>query len=55
MCVLIFGSITQLGECYPCKVEVEGSNPSGSTINYFLTFTKKYFIIFIVKEIKNNF
>ena len=26
-----YGLITQLGECYPCKVEVEGSNPFSST------------------------
>lgn len=25
------GPVAQLGERYPCKVEAEGSNPSGST------------------------
>ena len=27
----IYGLLTQLGECYPCKVKVRGSSPLRST------------------------
>ena len=36
-----YGVITQLGECLPCKQEVEGSNPFGSTS----TDSKPFFCI----------
>ena len=29
---VFYGPVTQSGECNPCKVEVESSNLSGSTI-----------------------
>lgn len=29
--VISYGAVTQLGECYPCKVDVESSSLSSST------------------------
>ncbi len=30
----MYGAVTQLGECYPCKVEVGSSSLLGSTKAY---------------------
>ena len=41
-----FTRLTQLGECYPYKLEVIGSNPIPS-IYYKLIFKKNYNIIYL--------
>ena len=35
----IIWGYNSMGECYPCKVEVEGSNPSSSTLGLKLEST----------------
>ena len=39
---LLYGAVTQLGECVPCKDEVEGSSPSSSNRDRVLSVRACY-------------
>ena len=49
-----YGALAQLGERLPCKQEVAGSSPAGSTKEEFSIGSSRLFIIDIIK-VKNQF
>ena len=49
-----YGALAHLGERLPCKQEVAGSSPAGSTKEEFSIGSSRLFIIDIIK-VKNQF
>ena len=52
--ILPYGGVAHLGERLPCKQEVAGSSPAGSTKEEFSIGSSRLFIIDIIK-VKNQF